>query len=57
MAKKGKTKSVKTAIKAKKGAKYVCNACGVAVTVDKECCCDPCDIICCGQDMTLSPCC
>jgi hypothetical protein len=23
----------------------------MVVTVDKECCCDPCGIACCGQDM------
>jgi len=46
-------KTAKTGSKVKKGTKYVCNACGMVVTVDKECVCDPCDIICCGQDMAL----
>jgi hypothetical protein len=31
---------------------YVCNVCGLSVTVDEECgCVDTCDIICCGQQM------
>ncbi len=36
----------------KKGAKYVCEVCGLAVTVDNVCgCVESCDIICCGQQM------
>ena len=52
MEKKTRTKSAKAGSKTKKGAKYVCDACGVVVAVDKECGCDPCDIVCCGQAMT-----
>lgn len=37
---------------AKKGDKYVCGVCGMAVTVDKTCgCVDTCDIVCCGKEM------
>ncbi len=46
----------KTGAKTKKGSKYVCDACGMVVTVDQACGCDPCDIICCGQDMSLLGC-
>jgi len=53
----GKTKRTKIGAKAKKGAKYICDACGMIVTVDKECACDPCDITYCSQDMTLLTCC
>jgi hypothetical protein len=53
MIKKEKAKSVKTGAKAKKGGKYVCDTCGMAVTVGQECCCDDCNITCCGEDMTL----
>lgn len=56
MVKRGKTKSAKKSVKARKGARYVCNACGMTVAVDKECCCDPCDLTCCGQNMTLLTC-
>jgi rubrerythrin len=35
-----------------KGDSYVCEVCGLAVTVDEACgCVDVCDIICCGQPM------
>lgn len=34
------------------GDTYVCEVCGLAVTVDEVCgCVDVCDIICCGQPM------
>lgn len=56
MTKKAKAKSAKTGAKAKKGAKYVCDACGMIVTVDEACSCDPCAISCCGQDMALLTC-
>lgn len=40
--------------KAKKGMKYVCDECGMAVIVDDVCDCpDVCDITCCGEDMRL----
>jgi len=36
----------------KKGARYACGVCGLAVTVDNVCgCVDTCDIICCGEEM------
>jgi rubrerythrin len=36
----------------KVGDTYVCNVCGLAVTVDEACdCVDPCDIICCETPM------
>ncbi len=36
----------------KKGARYSCGVCGLAVTVDNICgCVDTCDIICCGKEM------
>lgn len=57
MVKKEKAKGVKAASKKKKGSKYVCDACGMVVTVDKECGCDSCNISCCGQDMSLLTCC
>lgn len=48
MAKKNVHKKTKT----KKGARYSCDVCGLAVTVDNICgCIDACDIICCGQEM------
>jgi hypothetical protein len=57
MKKKARAKNVKTGAKAKKGEKYVCDACGMVITVDKACGCDPCGITCCGQDMSPLSCC
>ena len=38
--------------KVRKGDSYVCEFCGLAVTVDESCgCVDTCDIICCGKPM------
>jgi len=38
--------------KIKKGAKYACSVCGIAVRVDDVCgCTDVCDIICCDTQM------
>ncbi|MFH1639459.1 MAG: hypothetical protein ABIB93_04000 [Chloroflexota bacterium] len=35
-----------------KGDSYVCEVCGLAVTVDESCgCVDTCDIICCNKPM------
>lgn len=49
MAKKAK-KVVKKV--AKKGSKYVCESCGLLLTVDNVCgCVDACDIVCCGGQM------
>lgn len=45
-------KSKKKSSKIKKGSKYQCGVCGVAVTIDEVCgCVDMCDIICCGEQM------
>ncbi len=36
----------------KKGDRYQCGVCGLAVTIDEICnCVDACDIICCGKEM------
>jgi hypothetical protein len=55
---KKKTKSVKktkkktTRGKIRKGAKYECRVCGIAVSIDEVCgCADVCDIICCNEQM------
>ena len=38
--------------KVAKGDSYLCEVCGLAVTVDDTCgCVDVCDIICCGKPM------
>ncbi|MCM8801286.1 MAG: hypothetical protein NC912_04680 [Candidatus Omnitrophica bacterium] len=38
--------------KTAKKSKYVCEVCGLIVSVDETCgCVDTCDIICCGQQM------
>ncbi len=55
--KKEKGKSAKKSATIKKGGKYVCDACGIVVTVDKACDCDPCGISCCGQEMSPLACC
>lgn len=45
-------KSTKKAKRAKKGSRYVCGVCGLAITVDNICgCVDACDIICCQEAM------
>ena len=31
--------------------KLRCNVCGLVVIVDKECGCEVCDLICCGQQL------
>lgn len=50
---KSKSKTAKSAMK--KGTKYQCGVCGVAVRVDEVCgCVDTCDIICCGEQMELA---
>ena len=36
----------------KAGDQYLCESCGLAVTVDEPCCCiNPCDLICCDLPM------
>jgi len=58
MVKKTKAKSAaKKSGKVTKGKKLVCDSCGLIVTVDKDCCCDSCDITCCGQEMSPLSCC
>ena len=38
--------------KSRAGDRYVCDACGLAITVDEDCCCmDPCDLLCCDMPM------
>jgi len=55
MAKKAKARKAKKA-GSKKGAKYVCDTCGVILSVDKACECDPCDVTCCGDAMRFVTC-
>jgi len=31
------------------GEKYKCEKCGLVVTVDNNCDCETCDIVCCGE--------
>jgi hypothetical protein len=36
------------------GNKYVCGVCGLGVVVNEDCCCEGvCDLVCCGEKMTL----
>jgi hypothetical protein len=50
--KKTAAKSVKKTNAVKKGAKYACEVCGLAVSVDNVCgCVESCDLICCGRQM------
>ena len=50
---KKKPKKRKTTKKMRKGTKYMCQECGLVVTVDEVCgCTDVCDIVCCGEQMT-----
>jgi len=47
-----KTRSKAAGSPMKKGAKYQCTVCGMAVTVDKICgCVEAHDIVCCGTEM------
>jgi hypothetical protein len=49
---KGKSLKAKKKRKNKAGDRYICDVCGLGVTVDEECCCaDPCDLICCDMPM------
>lgn len=57
MVKKAKAKAAKKNMKSKKGAKYVCDACGMLVTVEEPCTCDSCGISCCGEPMRAVCCC
>lgn len=58
MAEKKESPAKKASAKRKvaKGESYVCEVCGLAVSVDEACgCVDVCDIICCGQPMKQKP--
>jgi hypothetical protein len=47
-----KTKKKINKPKIKKGDKYQCSVCGIAVSIDEVCgCVDVCDIMCCGKQM------
>jgi len=49
---KGKSLKAKEKRKNKAGDRYICDVCGLGVTVDEGCCCaDPCDLICCEMPM------
>ena len=49
VAKKSRSRSVTS-----RGDLYMCQECGLVVTVDEMCdCVDVCDIICCGEPMTF----
>ena len=51
---KKKKKPSKEKKKMKKGDKWVCEECGLAVTVDEVCgSVDACDLTCCGKEMQL----
>lgn len=54
MVKKAKAKGVKEP-KAKKD-KYTCESCGLVLSVDNACSCDPCDVMCCGENMKVMAC-
>ncbi|MCS7249310.1 MAG: hypothetical protein N2323_07035 [candidate division WOR-3 bacterium] len=53
VAKKATKKAVKKAKKteALEGPIYTCSVCGAEVIVTKDCTCESCDLICCGQPM------
>ena len=35
----------------KKGEKYSCEECGLVISVEDPCGCEPCEIVCCGEPM------
>jgi hypothetical protein len=35
----------------KKGEKFKCEECGLIVLIEDPCGCEPCDLICCGEQM------
>lgn len=41
--------------KAKTGDRYVCDACGMVVSVEGACICDPCGLVCCDIPMVKAP--
>jgi hypothetical protein len=44
-------RSKKHPLDPEKGDRLYCTVCGIVVTVDEECGCEACDIICCGEPM------
>ena len=38
-------------MKPKKGEKFKCHKCGLVVTIDNECGCEICDILCCSEPL------
>ncbi len=52
MAEKKKVPAKSTKKSVKKGERYQCSVCGLAVTIDTACgCAEACDIICCEKPM------
>ncbi len=51
-AKKAPAKGARRKATRAKGNQLQCDACGLVVTIDEECGCAMCDIICCGEEMT-----
>ncbi len=52
MVKKASAKKAAARGKTKIGDSYVCEVCGLALTVDEDCgCAEACDIICCSEPM------
>lgn len=41
--------------KAKTGDRYVCDECGMVVSVEGACICDPCGLVCCDVPMVKAP--
>ena len=41
--------------KAKTGDRYVCDECGMVVSVEEPCTCDACGIVCCDLPMVKAP--
>jgi hypothetical protein len=46
-------KKIEAKARVSKGDRYVCDVCGLAVTVDVPCECVDCSIICCGKPMKV----
>lgn len=51
MAQKGSSVKAGTKKEARKGDAYTCEVCGLVVTVDEDCGCETCDLICCETQM------
>jgi hypothetical protein len=41
--------------KTKTGDRYVCDECGMVVSVEGACTCDPCGLVCCDVPMVRAP--